>query len=325
MTDGPTTDRAQREQAVATGAATDAVDPVSTRSNPGGRAAEGSTRSRLRETRREVASEVGVDREGVAAIDRLRGTDVFLRSPGVEQFGASVAEQFASAADFVSDADVDPNVDADAISADPVVAADRRDDVAARAREQTASDTQFVKRDDLDVDVGDSGVTGLAVAQSRRDDVAERTRQALAADDPYANPGDFAVDVTARGVASAGLSDRGAQRRAGRQFEATTPLAEVGSDDLRATDDGGFALDDRAQRRSAARSFEGQYDVFGSGELDSGDVRATGGGFALAREPAREVAAEQIDDQVADTDVGPGDVTLTETGDGFEATFGGGS
>ena len=47
--------------------------------------------------------------------------------------------------------------------------------------------------------------------------------------------------------------------------------------------------------------------------------------FALAREPAREVAAEQINAQVPDTDVGPGDVTLTETGDGFEATFGGSS
>jgi len=321
MSDGPTTDRAQRQRAVASGDATDAVEAVSPQSNPGGRSLEGSTRSRLRETRREVASEAGVDRDGVGAIDRLRGSDVFLRSSGVEQFGATVAEQFAGAADFVSEQDVDPNVNAQSISADPVVAPGRRDDVAQRAREQTASDAQFITGADLDVDVGDRGVTGLSVARDRRDDVTARARQGLADDDPFATPDDFAVDVSARGIESAGLSEQGAQRRAGRQFEAETPLREVGSDDLRATADG-FALDSDAQARSAARAFEDQYSAFGANELDTGDVRATEGGFALGRDAAREVAAERIDAQLANTTVGPGDVTLTESGDGsFEATF----
>src|SRR6056297_1286336 len=255
MSDTPTTDRARRLADVASGAASDAVDRLSTGSNPGGGVSRSTSRSRQRDAREEIAADIDVDREGVGSVERLSGLDVFLRGPGPRQFGAQVREQFAGAADFVTDDDVAANVNREAISADPVVAPGRRDDVAQRAREQTASDTEFVTDDDLDVDVGARGVRGLEVAADRRDDVAERTRQALAADDPYATTDDFAVDVTGRGVASAGLSDAGAQRRAGRQFEATTPLAEVGSDDLRATDDGGFALDDQAQRRSAARSF----------------------------------------------------------------------
>jgi len=281
MSDGPTTDRAQRQRAVASGDATDAVEPVSPQSNPGGRSLEGSTRSRLRETRREVASEAGVDRGGVGAIDRLRGSDVFLRSSGVEQFGATVAEQFAGAADFVSEQDVDPNVNAQSISADPVVAPGRRDDVAQRAREQTASEDQ------------------------------------------YAAPADFEAEVGGLGVTSIGLTDMGARRRAGREFEATTPLDSVDpNSDVTPVESGGFELSASAQRRSAVRGYEDDYDTFGQGSLTPANVRETESGFGLRREPARNLAAAQLDAEYDEVNVSPSDVTLTETDSGaFEASF----
>ncbi|MCQ4334644.1 hypothetical protein KM295_14385, partial [Natronomonas sp. F2-12] len=52
-----------------------------------------------------------------------------------------------------------------------------------------------------------------------------------------------------------------------------------------------------------------------------GDVRETDSGFALARDPAREVAAARLDEQVSETNVTPSDITLQDTDSGFEAVF----
>jgi len=174
--------------------------------------------------------------------------------------------------------------------------------------------------------VGARGVTGLAIASGRRDDVATRTRQGLAADDPFAQPSDFDAEVSDSGIESAGLTEQGGRRRAGRQFEAETALGSVDpSADVTETGDG-YALDTGAQRRLAARSFEGDLDIFGRGELDpASDIRETGDGFGLAREPAREVGAAAIDEQLPDRAVSPDDVTLEESDTGgFEAIFEGG-
>jgi hypothetical protein len=310
-------------QAVEEGSAETAVDRLSGRSDPRGSGSEITSRERQTRSKREVAEELDISREGVGSVDRLGGLDVFLRSPGVNQFGDDVASDFASQADFVQPGDVDPNVDGDEISANPVVAAARRDDVAARARQQTAADQQFITAADLDAEVGPRGVADLGIAQSRRDNVASRTAQQLAADDRFAKPGDFNVDVGESGILSAGLSDSGERRRAGRQLESQTALSEVDPNADLTQRDGGFALDTEAQRRAAARNFESDIGLFGSGELDpTTDLRPTDSGFGLARDEAREVAADRIDEQVSQVDVGPGDITLTETDSGeFEASF----
>ena len=87
-------------------------------------------------------------------------------------------------------------------------------------------------------------------------------------------------------------------------------------------DDDGFGLTDPAQRRVAAREFESGLEQFGRGELDpSSDIRDTNGGFGLAEGPTRQVAADQLDEQIDDTTVRPGDIELEDTGDGFEAIF----
>ncbi|MDR9382727.1 MAG: hypothetical protein RI560_13815, partial [Natronomonas sp.] len=78
-----------------------------------------------------------------------------------------------------------------------------------------------------------------------------------------------------------------------------------------------------AQRRLSARQFESQFDLFGTGELDPAtDIRAVDGGYALAQEPAAEIAAADLDAQYDDIDITPEDINLEPTGDGgFEAVF----
>ena len=324
MSNDPTTARARRRQAVADGRATDAVDRLPRASNPGGSGSRTPTRSAQTRAKREVAEELEIGRDGVGSVDRIRGgIDMFLRSSGVDQFGRNVRADFADQASFVERDDVDPRIDAQEISAQPMVATNRRDDVADRARRETAADAEFIEPRDLDADVGARGVTGLEVADDRRDEVAGRARTGLAAEDPFAEPGDFDVQVGALGIEKAGLSADGQFRRAGRMFEAQTPLRSVDPfADITQTDSG-FALDDDAQRRSAARGFENELDLFGRGELDPGtDIRDIDDGFGLGRGPARELAAKQIDEQIAEFDIGPGDIELRETGSGeFEGIF----
>jgi hypothetical protein len=277
----PTTDRARRLEAVRSGQRETAIDRQDSGVNPRGNSPETTSRQRQNRMASDIADEIDVSREGVGTVDRLEGIDVFLRSSGTDQFSENVTDEFAGEADFVTPSDVDPNIDPEAISADPQVARGRRDDVAARARQQTA------------------------------------------ADDPFAQPSDFGAEVGAFGVESIGLTDMGARRRAGRQFESQTPLQQVDpTADIEPTD-GGFALDSEAQRRSAARGFEADLELFGTGDLDpASDLRDIDGGFGLAREPAKQVAAERLDEQLPSVDVSPSDVELRQTDSGqFEGVF----
>jgi len=278
MSNDRTTARARRQRAVASGERETAVERQRPRNDSTDPPA--SSRVRQRQAAAEVASETGASREGVGTVARLDGMDVFLRSPGVDAFGDTVASDFASEADFVEPTDVAPAVDAQAITADPTV------------------------------------------AQGRRDDVRQRARQGLAGDDPYAQPDDFDVEVGALGVESAGLTDTGARNRAGRQFESETALDAVDPmADVTETGDG-FGLTTGAEQRRAARGFEDDLDVFGQGELGTGDVRNIEDGFGLAEQPARELGASRLDAEFPDVDVTPSDVQLTETSTGaFEASF----
>jgi len=320
----PTTARAQRRQAVRDGSASDAVDRRSDRTNPRGRGSETTSRQRQQTARREIADDIDIDRDGVGVIDRIgEGIDVFLRSAGVRGFDENIRGDFASEADFVEPGDIDSRIDSRNISAEPIVASGRRDRVADRARRETAGDMEFVERSDLDADVGRFGVEEIAVAEDRRSDVADRARTGFAADDPFAEPGDFEIEVTAAGIEDAGLSQMGERRRAGRQFEAETPLRSVDPErDLTRMDDG-FGLRSGAQRRLSAREFESEFDIFGTGDLDpETDIRSVDGEFGLAEGPTRQLAAADIDDQFDGFTVGPDDIELRETSDGqFEAMF----
>ena len=278
----PTTARAQRRQAVRDGSATDAVDRRSDRTNPGGGGTETTPRQRQQTARREIADDIDIERDGVGVIDRIgEGIDVFLRSAGVRGFDENIRREFASEGDFVERGDIDSRIDAQNISAEPIV------------------------------------------ARGRRDRVADRARRQFADDDPFAEPDDFDVGVDRFGIEDAGLSQMGERRRAGRQFEAETPLLSVDPErDLTRMDDG-FGLDSGAQRRLSAREFESEFDMFGTGDLDpETDIRSVDGGFGLAEGPTRQVAAADIDAQLDDFSVGPDDIELRETSDGeFEAMF----
>lgn len=96
MTDDPTTARAQRQQAVASGEASNAVDTLSVGPRGGGSLSEGTPRSRQIATQRRIADEIGADPDGVATTDRRGGMSAFLRSSGTRQFAASLREQFAA-------------------------------------------------------------------------------------------------------------------------------------------------------------------------------------------------------------------------------------
>ena len=320
--------------------------------------ARGSSRQRQRDRQQAVAEELDISPGGVGVRERVGGGETFLRSAGAQQFGDQLRSEFAGEADFVTPGDVNPRIDRRAIAAEPVVAKSRRDDVARRARQETASDAEFIAPADLRADVGARGVADLRIGADRRDDVASRAREGLAADDPFARPGDLAVDVGARGITEARFTDAGERRRAARQFESETLLGEVDpANDLRETDSGfslgdgpqrevaagrlddelpdvtlgpsdvtrtdaGFAPTESAQRRQAARSFEAQFDAFGTGELDPAEgLRETDSGFGLSREATREVGAAQLDSQLSDIDVTPDDVTLEADGDTFDVVF----
>ena len=63
--------------------------------------------------------------------------------------------------------------------------------------------------------------------------------------------------------------------------------------------------------------------MFGTGDLDpESDIRDIDDGFGLGRDPARQVAAQQLDEQFPDFSIGPSDIELRETDSGgFEGVF----
>jgi hypothetical protein len=187
--------------------------------------------------------------------------------------------------------------------------------------ERFADDRPFTEPDDAIVEANPREGTQTRTDPNARDEIAQRARQDFAQDDRFAQPEDFRVEVGPGGVIEAGFTETGERRRTSRQFEAETALETVGPNDLEARDDG-FGLTDSASRRLATRQFEDDIGLFGQQTLDpTTDVRQTDDGFGLGRDPARQLAARDLDEQIPETNVGPDDITLELTEDGFEATF----
>ena len=346
------TDRSRRLEAVRSGQRETAVDRRQT-TEP--RSRDITSRSEQNRIASNIADEIDVDREGVGTVNRTDGLDVFLRSSGTDEFEEEVSSDFASSADYVRPTDVNPRVDPEQIEASPTIPTGRRDDIAERARSQSAAETNFIKSDDLRAEVSSRGVESLAIEEDRRDDIRTRTASSLASDDQFLKPQDFDVDVGERGIEDASLTDRGRRRGAAREFssetsldvtptevvkqsdgfglgeeprrqlaarefEDSTPLSDVGPDQLVEQSDG-FGLPTSAKRRSAARRLESEFNQFDSGELDpSEDVRQLDDGFGLARDEAREVLTDRINEQTS-VSVSPGEIDI-ELNDGeYEAFF----
>ena len=319
----PTTARDQRRQAVGDGSASDGVERISDRTNPRGSGSRTTPRNTQGATPRQIADDLGIDREGVGSIDRIRGgRDVFLRSAGVEQLGDRIRDDFADESEVVAPGDVDPRVDAQRIAADPRIRDDRRDRVAGRMRDQLAADDEFATADDFDVGVGGLGVERATLSQ---EGARRRAGRQIEADTALStvDPGD---DL--RGTDDGFELASGAQRRLfARDFEADSDVFGRGDldpdEDITQTDDG-FALADRRQRELAADDLDSQIGFISVGP---DDLRRTDDGFELDSETrqrvdsraetrARQRAAREIDGQIDRFDISPED--LERTSDGFD-------
>lgn len=274
MTKEYQTDRSRRLEAVRSGQRETAIDRRQTEP----RSRDRTSRSEQNRIASNIASEIGVDREGVGTVNRTNGLDVFLRSSGTDEFRREVRSDFASEADFVNPSDVDPQVDPEEIEASP------------------------------------------RVRPGRRDEIRSRTASELASDDEFLNPRDFDVDVGRLGVSEASITDRGRRRAAARAFESETPLSDIGPDQLVEQSDG-FGLPTSVKRRSAARRLESEFRQFDSGELDpSEDVRQLDDGFGLARDEAREVLVDRINEKTS-VSVSPGEIDIELNEGDYEAFF----
>ena len=203
-----------------------------------------------------------------------------------------------------------------AIGTDP----ERRDDIAARARQETAAADAAVKPGDVAVDVTETGIADVGLSETGA--AAAQARQSAAANTEFVQPDDVAVETADGEVAGLGLTAEGQRERAARQLETSTALSEVDPGaDLTATDSG-LALDDSARQRAAARGIEDDLAEIDQGALSPDDIRETDGGLALDQEIVRGIAASRINEQVPETSVAPGDVSLSAAEDGsFEPAF----
>ena len=245
------TDRSRRLEAVRSGQRETAVDRRQT-TEP--RSRDITSRSEQNRIASNIADEIDVDREGVGTVNRTDGLDVFLRSSGTDEFEEEVSSDFADSADYVRPTDVNPRVDPDQIEASPTIPTGRRDDIAERARSQSAAETNFIKSDDLRAEVSSRGVESLAIEEDRRDDIRTRTASSLASDDQFLKPQDFDVDVGERGIEDASLTDRGRRRGAAREFSSETSLDVTPNEVVKQSD--GFGLGEEPRRQLAAREFE---------------------------------------------------------------------
>jgi hypothetical protein len=252
--------------------------------DPRGSGSETSSRQRQTQTAEQIASETGVDRDGIGSVNRMSGFDFFLRSSGEQQFSQNVQEEFAEPADFVKPQNVEPNIDGQEITADPQVAPGARETIEQRAEAGAAADKQFARPGDFDAEVSNQGVTDLGFTETGRRNRAARELESqtpLQAVDP-------ASDITRDGDAFE-LDASAARRSSARGFE----------DRLDPIDQG--ELDPSTDVRN----------------ID-------GGGFGLSEPVARETAAEQIDEQIERLSIGPDDITLEQRESGeFVGRFSG--
>ena len=197
-------------------------------------------REQLAERRDQFAGALGIDAGNVRAVQLDdRGEQIgFVPDAGGRD---ALATDFAADRPFVSPEDT--LIDADPIEGTQArVAPDRVDDVATRARQQSAADRQFVEPTDFDVGVGPAGVTDMGIRESRRDDIAAREFEATTALDDVDPTRDLVDDGDGFGLSTS------AQRRLGaRELDAQLPDVDVGVDDITLED--GQAVFEREVRR----------------------------------------------------------------------------
>lgn len=273
----PTTSIARREQAVREGTADDAVDTLDRGADPRGFRRKTPSRQRQQQVKQDIAEEIDIGRRGVGSVDRIGGLDVFLRSPGVDQFGENVAEDFAGQADYVEAEDVDPRVDQQDIQARPIVDPQRRPAVRERATESVAAEDQYAKPGDFRAEVGPRGVRSVGLT-----DMGARQRAGRQFE---AETSLFDVDPTADIEPADGgfaLGDTAQRRAATRGFEADYGLFDRGeldpSEDVRTVGDG-FGLGKDEVREVAAARIDDQINQFDISPSDIDLEKTDAGGF----------------------------------------------
>lgn len=275
--DRPTTARARRARAVQEGRADDAVEALDTGADPRGFRRETPSRQRQQQAKADIAEEIDIERRGVGTVDRIGGLDVFLRSPGVDQFGENVAADFAGQADFVQPADVDPRVDQQDIEARPIVDPQRRPAVRERATESVAADDQYAKPGDFRAEVGPSGVREIALTDTG---ARQRASRQFEAETPLFDV-DPMADITPTDGGFA-LGDTAQRRAAARGFEAEYDLFGRGeldpTEDVRAVGEG-FGLGRDEVREVAAARIDDQISQFDIGPEDIELRETDAGGF----------------------------------------------
>jgi len=295
------------------------------------------------EGREELATDFAADRPFVEPSDALvdadpqRGTLTRTDPADLDNIASRAQQEVAGDTQFVEPGDLDVDVGAGGVTG-LAIRADRRDDVEQRAVTSTASDSQFITPGDLDAEVGDMGVSDIFVADDRRDDIASRVREDIAGDSRFVNPGDVAVEVGRSGVESAGLSEAGedrverrqaaarrrAQRRArsearqetARELDQRFEQVDIGTGDI-SISGGQATLDRDVQEQIAAERFDDQLDGIDTGtfSITPALVERSDDGFRLSDRGAEFVgrfrAAEELDEQLSDNNIGFVDVTRT--------------
>jgi hypothetical protein len=174
--------------------------------------------------------------------------------------------------------------------------------------------------------LGSDTIQARAATSEQQFEAAQQTRQRVA--DRFDTQGVTDVDVRRQGRRDVGASqaffERAEPVEAAAQLDPQYEAVAVDRGDVRRQQGGGFGVREGVRREQRTADFEQQFDVFGVGELDRNDDlrELDGGGFGLGRDATREVGAARIDDRLPGVDVGPEDVTLTETESGaFDVGF----
>lgn len=327
---------------------------------PADRFAQGvAQRQAALDSQAQIADQFGIDQSGVATRLGLSGVDQRLTRDGAEAAAGQLRDQFADEADFVDTDDVAADIDRQGLTGEAFLPEETQQEVADRAVRSTADEDEFLLDDDLTAEVGRFGVEEIRTREDRRDDIAQRTQRELAADDEFVEGDDIDVEVGEAGIEAVGFRDGAERDIASRQFEAETPLDDVGGDDLVDTADGfsladepqreiaaidfadetdavdqfdpqrdirrtgdGFALADPGERRVAAQQFADEIDLFDELDPDDGIRRADDGSLGLSEPRARELGAAELDEEVDEIEIEPDDIDLEFADDGsFDVEF----
>jgi hypothetical protein len=262
-------------QAVAEGDAETAVDRLSGRPDPRGQSPKTTSRERQTRQKRKVAEELEIDRDGVGSVDRLDGLDVFLRSPGVDEFDQQLREQAAQDEQFIKPTDLGTDIDPQDLSGQVTgVRQPRRDNVAARRIEANSPYQTLTEDDVTKQSEGGFGVTETKQRSFTASEIASDT--ALETVDPQADlqPVDSGFGL-----------DLGAERRlVAESTEQSTPLSAVDPQSDVTVVDGEPQLTDRTRKEAGAAQLDEQFPDL---DIGVGDVQLEDGQVTFEKEVRR--------------------------------------